>query len=84
MSEEPAPTVRVSENDRDYMRRLGEFEAENARRDLAKHRERTLDERLEYSWRITRSLGRSVRRPDDSGDSALLYERARRLGLIVR
>ncbi|MGD9934969.1 MAG: hypothetical protein AB7T37_14805 [Dehalococcoidia bacterium] len=84
MSDESAPARRVSEKDRDYMRRLGEFEAENARDDEAAHRARTMDERLAYSWMLTQRLGAAIRRLEDYDASATFYAKARELGLIIR
>ena len=84
MSDETAPIRRVSEKDREYMRRLGEFEAENERDDEAAHRARTMDERLAYSWALTRRLGAAIRRPEDNDASAILYARARERGLLIR
>jgi hypothetical protein len=79
---EIGPIQRVSEKDRDYFRRLGEWEAENERQDLARHLARSLDERLAFSWRATVTHGRFLRPgADDDGE---LYARARRLGLLIR
>jgi hypothetical protein len=66
---------RVSEHDRDYFRRLGEWEAENAEIEA-----RTMNERLAHSWKLTRELGHLVHDPDDPWP-ANFYQRARELGL---
>jgi hypothetical protein len=79
------PTSRVSDHDRDYFRRLGEWEAENERLEEERHRARTMAERLEYSLLLTRTHGPFLRE-DPVEDSAKVefYERARRLGLLIR
>lgn len=84
MSEETGSIRRVSEHDRDYMRRLGEFEAENERQDELAHQARTMEERLAYSWALTRRLGNAIRREEDDSASAIFYARARERGLIIR
>ena len=78
---EPKPTV--SDWDREYFRRIGEFERQNAEDDLRKHLARSLGERLRVSQEISRQWSKYVKndsREDD--DPGAFYERARALGLI--
>jgi hypothetical protein len=71
----------VSDWDRDYFRRIGEFEAANARDAWAAHEALSLDERLAASWRLSsRSPGRAAR-AEKYDDPGVIYERAKRLGL---
>jgi hypothetical protein len=72
---------RVSEHDRDYFRRLGEWEAENAEIARHEHAARTMNERLAHSWKLTRELGHLAHDPDDPWP-ANFYQRARELGLL--
>jgi hypothetical protein len=70
---------RVTAADRDYFRRLGEFERENGRELQAYLDSLPIEERLSRSLRRTAEGAPYVRRePDDLG---AIYERARRLGL---
>ena len=76
MSDQPA---RASERDKDYMRRLGEFEREGRMEWLRYLQSLTLDERLRRSFERTR-LGRPYLRKEPE-DLAAIYARARRLGI---
>lgn len=80
---EIGPIQRVSEKDRDYFRRLGEWEAENERQDLERHLARSLEERLAYGWLVTRTHSPYLRPAPDDGNEQF-YLRARELGLLIR
>lgn len=71
----------VSEADRDYMRRLGEFMEAVHADELAKHRSLSVNERLVRSERLSRRGGArdADRAPQD--DLAAFFRRARELGL---
>ena len=77
---EPKPTV--SDWDREYFRRIGEFERQNAEDELRRHLARSLGERLRVSLEISRQWSKHLKhnsREDD--DPGAFYERARELGL---
>jgi hypothetical protein len=82
MASQRPRSVTVSEKDREYFRRLGEWEAENERMEQAAHDARTLEERLIWSEGLTRRLGRTLHAiPGDDNGTAAMKERAIRLGL---
>lgn len=71
----------VSEADREYMRRLGSYEAEAHAERLAEHLAADLPERLRRSvalYRRFRASANLAQRVDDPGP---LYDRARLLGM---
>lgn len=71
--------VTVSERDRDYMRRLGAFQADGHAQATAAHLARSPAERLAASLALMlRYLSTTPARRDDP---APFYDRARRLGL---
>lgn len=73
----------VSDHDRDYMRRLGEFEAAGAGARAEAHRMLSLSERLEQSILLYRRFVGDANLAARDDDPTPLYERARRLGLYV-
>ncbi len=73
---------RASEKDRDYFRRLGEWERENAEEDLRRHLALPLSERLARSQRMMIEWGPYLRNTDNDDHPEEFYARARRLGLI--
>ena len=77
-----APPGRVSERDRDYMRRLGEWERENDEIATREHLALSLEERLLVSWKLQQQLGHTLHEEPYDNWPELFYERARRLGLI--
>ena len=72
-------THKASQRDKDYMRRLGEFEREGRMEWLRALQSLTLDERLRRSFERTR-LGRPYPRREPE-DLSAIYARARRLGI---
>lgn len=72
---------RVSEHDREYFRRIGEFKAESHRDAIARHQRRSPNERLIISADMTRRFCHHPlwNRADDAPEK--FYERARALGL---
>ncbi len=71
----------VSERDRDYFRRLGEWERENRSQRLRDHLALSIETRIRESWAISRQVGAHLKLSVDDG-AERFYERARRLGLI--
>ena len=71
----------VSEHDRDYFRRLGEWERENAEEDLRRHIALSISERVRASEQMSERWRKFVH--DDHSDDRPeeFYERAKRLGL---
>jgi hypothetical protein len=72
-------TAPVSEQERDYMQRLGEFQAQGHADALAAHLALPRSERLARSFALMRQFLTSARPRND--DPTPFYERARRLGL---
>jgi hypothetical protein len=72
--------VSVSDRDRDYMRRLGEWEAENAAEDLRAHLALSIEERLRRSWEMTVRY-RDWVRPEEDDFAERFFARAKELGL---
>ena len=73
----------VSERDRAYMRRLGEYKEASHREALESHLALPIAERLERSWQLY-ELFRGERPEAERGEDPLeFYEKARRLGLYV-
>ena len=71
----------VSDRDREYMRRIGEYKEASHREATERHLAASLEERLERSWQLYLA-GRdeaSLDRRDD--DPTAFYDRARALGL---
>jgi hypothetical protein len=69
----------VSERDREYLRRLGDYKAESHAEALQRHRCLSLAERLRRSWALSQQLREhGTTRWDDPSP---LYDRARALGL---
>lgn len=73
--------MRVTQRDREYMRRLGEAEAEAHSERLAAHLTLELPERLRRSMALTRQFWQTANRAARYDDPTPLYDRARRLGL---
>jgi hypothetical protein len=72
---------RVSDQDADYMRRLGAFKSEANAASLAEHLSLTVNERLVRSERLSkRNGGRDAARARQD-DLAAFFRRARDLGL---
>jgi hypothetical protein len=83
MSDNSAP-VRVSERDRDYIRRLGEYKR-LAHEDMrAWHLALSINERLSRSLAFVRRNRPVVKHNRGAGSTELLYERADALGLRTR
>ena len=84
MTEQPAhkPFRTITEKDREYMRRLGEFKAETNADRLRQHLARSGRERLAISERMSRRgfgyANIAKRSPDEPWK---LHERARELGI---
>jgi hypothetical protein len=70
---------KASERDKDYMRRLGEYQDEANAAWRAEWRAKPLHERLELSARSR--FGKPVSARRDPEEPEQFYERARRLGL---
>jgi hypothetical protein len=73
--------MRVSERDREYMRRLGEAEAEAHAERLAEHLALDVAERLRRSMALARRFWRTANVASRHDDPTAFYDRARRLGL---
>lgn len=71
----------VSERDRDYMRRLGEFQAKGALERRAEYQRLDGAERIIASVSFCQGFADQVRAPLD--DPTPFYDRARRLGLYL-
>jgi hypothetical protein len=74
----------VSDRERDYMRRLGEFQAQGHAEGTAAHLALRPAERLARSFALMRRfmVSAAARRRDPAPDDPTpLYDRARRLGL---
>lgn len=71
----------VSQADRDYLRRLGSYEAEAHEERAAEHRAADVVERLRRSIAMARHFRHSANLDGRVDDPAPFYERARRLGL---
>ena len=78
------PRRRVSDHDRDYFRRLGEWERENDEIATAAHLALPMLERLNVSWRMYQELGASLHPDDDDGAAEAFYARAKERGLYWR
>jgi hypothetical protein len=70
----------VTEQDRGYFRRLGEWERANHERAFAEHMALTLEQRLARSWEMTRDLAPFLNKDPEDRWPAEFYERARKLG----
>lgn len=76
------PTVQVaSEKDREYFRRLGEWERENQEMRLREHLALPLEKRIRASWQFCRQVIRSVKKDPRDDNPGAFYEQAKRLGL---
>lgn len=73
----------VSDHDRDYFRRLGDWERENAEADLREHLALSIDDRLARSWAMTLRFRDWVRPDPDDDGLERFYARARELGLYI-
>ena len=73
--------MRVSDRDREYMRRLGEAEAEAHAERRAEHLALDLDERLRRSMALMEQFWRRANHEARHDDPIPFYDRARRLGL---
>ena len=72
---------RASEHDRDYFRRLGEWERENDELATAAHLALPMLERINVAWRMWQELGPFVMPEPDDGANEAFYARARERGL---
>ena len=72
----------VTERDRSYLDRLGHYEAEIRRERIAAHLTLPIEERLRRSLAMYRCFRESARQTEPE-DPTPLYERARRLGLLL-
>ena len=70
----------VSVADRDYMRRLGEFEASGDADKAQAHRARPLSERLALSASFCRRFRKAANLQARQDDPSPFYDRARQLG----
>lgn len=75
------PKPRVSDWDREYFRRIGEFERQNAEDELRRHLELTLIERIHASERMSKRWFRFARDDSALDRPEVFYDRARQLGL---
>ena len=73
--------ARVSEWDREYFRRIGEWKAESHRAALARAAEMTTLERIEMSLAAARALGMTRDEGAELADIDAFYARAKSLGL---
>jgi hypothetical protein len=73
--------ARVSDWDREYFRRIGEFERQNAEDELRRHLALSLIERIHASERMSKHWARFARDDRASDRPEEFYDRARRLGL---
>lgn len=71
----------VSERDKDYMRRLGELEAEAHDERLAEHLRSSVAERLRRSLTLAQRFRATANLAGRIDDPMPFYEHARRLGL---
>jgi hypothetical protein len=71
----------VSDEDREYMRRIGVYKALSHREAQAEHLAGSLDERLRRSWRLYQRFRHRVRHANATDDPTPFYDRARELGL---
>lgn len=73
----------VSDHDKDYMRRLAEFEGEGQASRLRAHLSLAISERLQRSLHHWARFRESIRSESRKDSPDLFYERAKRLGLYV-
>jgi hypothetical protein len=73
----------VTQRDRDYMRRLGEYKARAHAQAQQEHLTLGVDERLERSMLLYRQFAAHGRTGGPDDDPREFYERARRLGLYL-
>jgi len=71
----------VSERDRDFMRKLGQYKRVSHEDAAALHRALPLEERLRRSWELYLAGRESARLSAREDDPSPFYERARRRGL---
>jgi hypothetical protein len=71
----------VSDQDRDYMRRIGESKRRSHEDARLSHLALSLDERLRRSFELSRAAGMAGSARDD--DPGPFYELARALGLYI-
>jgi len=79
----PPKRERVSEQDRDYMRRLGEYKQASHRETLREHLALSVEKRLEWSWEFAELCRDNLRNEVAENGAIELYARARRLGIYV-
>jgi hypothetical protein len=73
----------VSERDKEYMRRIGQAEAEASAERLAEHRALSIAERLRRSLILWEQFRHSANLAGRVDDPQPFYERAKRLGLYT-
>lgn len=71
----------VSEQERDYMRRIGRAKEASHEEAAARHRSLPVAERLRRSWMLYLASRDSARDGTREDDPARFYDRARKLGL---
>jgi len=76
-------SMAVTQRDRDYMRRLGEFKAGAHAQAQDEHLALGVDERLERSMLLFRQFAIHERTGATDDGPIQFYERARRLGLYL-
>jgi hypothetical protein len=72
---------RVTERDRDYMRRLGDLKAASHREALRDHLALSLEERLQRSWEFLEQLPAMAWHVEPADGALELYRTASQLGL---
>ena len=76
-------SMALTDRDRDYMRRLGEFEAEGHAAALRDHLSLSIDERLRRSLLLYRQFIGHVHTGLRDDDPSQFYDHARRLALYL-
>ena len=71
----------VTEEERDYLRRIGEYKAESHARAQHDHMALSMEERLKRSMLLYRRFAVRERPDQRDDDPRQFYDRARRLGL---
>lgn len=71
----------VSDDDREYMRRIGVYKALSHREAQAEHLALPLDERFRRSLRLSQRYRHRLPRDESQDEPTPFYDRARALGL---